>query len=114
MPCSTSATGTSATSNEASARAEGTPASAGREAFQAIAVSTSQPAAVLKYKSESGISVPVSFLVSSLPIPHARRPDAAPFLRREDAPRTLADHRGERAGDGPRGATRAPRRRRGP
>src|SRR5207248_2446527 len=78
--------------------------SAGREALKAEAESRSQAAAVVKYKSKSGISVPFPLRPSSLPIPHARRPDATPLLRREDPARTLAHHRGKRPGDAARGA----------
>src|SRR5579859_4787262 len=59
MPCRTSATGTIAISMRISEGA-GPPASAGREALQARPESASQHATVLKYKSKSGISTPIS------------------------------------------------------
>src|SRR5215831_7348827 len=60
MPCSTRATGTSTVSRRKSSRAAGAaPASAGRVARQAMPESRSQAAAVLKYNSKSGISVPI-------------------------------------------------------
>src|ERR1700694_2776488 len=112
MPCSTSATGTITISMRISLRGAGPPASAGREERQATPERKSQHAAVLKYKSKSGISILSPRISTSLPIPHARRPDATPLLHRQDAARPVAAHRGKRAGDAARSAPGAPRRRR--
>src|SRR5258706_459396 len=52
-----------------SARISGTPASAGREARQASPATASQQAAVLKYRSNSGISAAFPFHLQVYPFP---------------------------------------------